>query len=603
MCGIFGSIGKNYNNLEDTFLKELHHRGPDNRGVFKDHELELLLGQTRLSIIDLTENGHQPMIDETGNFIITLNGEIYNYKDIKRQLVNKGYLFSSSSDTEVVLKSYIEWGEECVKMFRGMFAFCIFNKKTEELFLARDRFGIKPLIYSFVDSQFVFTSELKPILKSTFFPKKISYSALGEYYKYGSVVQPNTILDKFYQLMPGHYMKVKFDLSYTIKKYYDLIDQSKKSPTIYNYNDALVLMRKELEDAVKFHLVADVDVGVFLSGGVDSTTIAAMMCQQKKSKLNTFTVGFIDQKEVTDETFIGSRTAQYLGTNHQNIFVNDDYVKQIFDDYIESMDQPSLDGLNSYIVSRETSKSMKVAISGLGGDEIFAGYSHFKKIQESHNKKSNGLVKIGDRIDKMYPNRFTKTFKYYGLSPEQAIDKKRAFNYSIKSILKRASTINNNLQINEGLTPIQKISKAESEGYLLNTLLRDVDIMSMANSLEVRPILLDHRLFETAFALNDEYKIRNGLLKSVFIESVKDLIPHEVWNRKKTGFSMPLSKWMNTTFNERFAEVSNLESAENIFTKTYLISLKENVRKSNLDIKNWIDFVLLNWLSKYDLSL
>jgi len=608
MCSIYGTIGKNYKNIEKNFSESLHHRGPDDKGIFYDDSMDLALGHTRLSIIDLSNHAHQPMKDE--NYTLVFNGEIYNYKDIKKELIELGYKFVTNSDTEVVLKSYIEWREKCLNKFRGMFAFCIYDKQKEKLFLARDRFGIKPLIYTFLDDQFIFSSELKPFLNSNTIEKRLSKEAIIDYYTFGSVKQPKTILENVYQLMPSHYMEVDItSLEYKITKYYDYVKESLNLPSIKTYEEAVKKLRSELEVATKHHLVADVNVGAFLSGGVDSTAVVGLM-KQYKENITTFSVGFKNKTNIIDETEIATRSAKFLGTKHYNIKIDDEYVRNIIDDFIYYLEQPSIDGINSYIVSLETAKELKVALSGLGGDEIFAGYPHFKSIIEYSNKNSNLFTKSLSLLNKLRPNRFTNRFQFYGLDEFEAMNKQRTINKNIFKILKKTlSTIDYPLStINYqpstiNLSPIQKVSKVEIDNYLINTLLRDTDAVSMAHSLEVRPILLDHKLVEFAFRLPDNYKIKDNLLKAVFIDSVKDIIPNEVWQRKKTGFEMPFSEWLNGKLNAKFLEVSNNPALKQIFKEEYLNNLKFKIKNLKLDRRDWMDFVFMSWIERFGVNL
>ncbi len=603
MCSIYGSIGKNYKNIEEAFSKELRHRGPDDRGIFYEHDKKLSLGHTRLSIIDLSNHAHQPMSSEDSNYILVFNGEIYNYQDIKKELIKSGHEFYTNSDTEVVLKSYIEYGSDCVNHFRGMFAFCIYDKQKDELFLARDRFGIKPLIYTFLDEQFIFSSELKPFLKSDIVSKKLSYESLNDYFKYGSVSQPKTMLEEVYQLMPGHTMTVKMDTSYEISKYYDYVSESNKLPKITSYEEGVKKVREELEVATKYHMVADVEVGAFLSGGVDSTAVVAMMKHYSEKQINTFSLGFKHKTNVEDETDIATRSAKYLGCNHHNIKIDDNYVENIFDDFIASIDQPSIDGINTYIVSLETSKDMKVALSGLGGDEIFAGYPHFHTISEYSKQKKCLTSFLGQKLNSLRPNRFTNKYEFIGVDEAIALDKQRIIHKNLSSILKKHSIFNKKYSILDNFSSIQKISKNEIDNYMLNTLLRDNDVLSMAHSLEVRPILLDHELVELAFSLKDEFKVKDGFLKSIFVDSVKDIIPKEVWQRKKTGFEMPFVSWMNNGLNKDFEKVVNSQKASVIFNQDYLKKLQNRVKIRNLKRVDWISFIFLSWIERYDIKL
>jgi len=603
MCSIYGTIGKNYKQIEPIFSKHLRHRGPDDSGIFYDDVKRLALGHTRLSIIDLSNNGHQPMIDESKNYVLVFNGEVYNYKELKKELESLGYEFKTNSDTEVVLKAYIEWKEKCLEKFRGMFAFCIYDKKEEKLFLARDRFGIKPLIYGFIDNQFIFTSELKPILKSSIFPKKLNYKAVESYFKYGSIKQPDTILKDFYFLMPSHFMVVDIKtLNQKKIKYYDLVEKAFSYPKIDDYNEAVKVTRDYLEEATKYHLVADVDVGAFLSGGVDSTAVVALMKKYTSKTINTFSIGFKNKTSVIDETEIASRSAKYLGTNHHNIKIDDAYVLNIFDDFIDSIDQPTIDGINTFIVSLETAKKVKVALSGLGGDEVFAGYPHFKTIKKYSSQKKGLISIIGEKLNAMRPNRFTNKYKLIGLNEEVAINIQRMINNDLNKILKTFE-IQNEILLYENLSSIQKISKHEIDNYMLNTLLRDTDILSMAHSLELRPVLLDHKLVEFVFSLEDDFKIRDGILKSIFIDSVKDIIPNEVWQRKKTGFEMPFAEWMNGKLNNKFKEVIENKKANIIFNDRFLNLLRKRLEDKKLKRNDWMYFIFLSWLYRMEIEI
>ena len=602
MCGIYGTLGKNYRNIESLFSNGICHRGPDDNGIFFDDDIKVTLGHSRLSIIDLSSHAHQPMMSNDGNFILIFNGEIYNYRELKSDLLSLGYNFTTNSDTEVIHKSYMEFGSNCINQFRGMFSFCIYDKKKKEFFLSRDRFGIKPLIYTFLDDQFIFSSELKPFLRSNFISKKLSHYAVSQYFLYGSVKQPNTMLEGVYQLMPGHCMTVKMDRSYKISKYYDFIEKSKQQPKIDNYDEAVAKVREELEISTKYHMVADVEVGAFLSGGVDSTAVVAMMKHYSDKQINTFSVGFKNKTNIEDETDVATRTANYLGCNHHNIKIDGAYVENIFDGFIDAIDQPSIDGINTYIVSCETAKNMKVALSGLGGDEIFAGYPHFKTIIEYSNKK-NGIVSFfGQRLNSLRPNRFTNKYAFMGVSEEVALDLQRTIKGDLYKILKKPVVVDNGILPNF-MSPIQKISISEINNYMLNTLLRDNDVLSMAHSLEVRPVLLDHTLVELALSLQDNFKIRNGFLKSVFIDSVKDIIPNEVWKRKKTGFEMPLEIWLNDNLNKKFSDAVYYLNSTELICKSQINSLKYRIKNRSARKSDWSYFVFSNWLMRQDILI
>lgn len=602
MCGIFGILGRSCDTAIKACLQQSRNRGPNDNGIYKDEENLVVLGHTRLSIIDLSNYAHQPMADKNQEYILSFNGEIYNFRELRQQLEKLGHKFLTDSDTEVVLHSYIEWGEDCVKFFRGMFAFCIYDKKKRELFLSRDRFGIKPLIYTFQNGQFIFSSELKPLLKSGLILRKLSKKAVSDYFRYGAVRQPNTIFENVFCLMPGHSMRVDLEQKQIITNYYNLIDEAAKAPRFDNYEDAVKALRTELEIATKYHMVADVEVGAFLSGGIDSTACVSLMKQFSNKSINTYSVGFAQKVNVIDEVEYAEKTAKKLGTNHFSIRINEHYVNEIFDGFLQNIDQPTIDGINTYIVSRETAKELKVAISGLGGDELFAGYPHFKNIKINSGKKQNLLSKLGLRINNIRSNKFTHHFRYVGTDAETALAHQRMLNVSLEKILKNPFP---SYEINfvEELSLIQNISKAEVDGYLLSTLLRDCDNLSMANSLEVRPVLLDHKLAELSFSIEDDYKIHSGRQKAIFIDAVKDLIPEEVWRRKKAGFEMPFASWMNGILNDRFAQVAHLPETKSIFHDEFLSNLHERINQKSLKDKDWLYFIFLSWFDLNEVEI
>lgn len=584
MCSIFGCIGSNYLKVSESFVKELSHRGPDGNGVFLEHENKMVLGHNRLSIIDLSTLSSQPFYSEDRSFVIVFNGEIYNYKSIKEELFNKGIRFKTDSDTEVVLYAYITWGKDCLKYLRGMFAFAIYSKMTKTLFFARDRFGIKPLIYGNQNGNFYFSSELKVFIRSSFIKKKINQATLQNYLLFGSIIQPQTILEDFQYLMPGHYMVVKDNEIQEISKYYNFLEESAKyvQGSDIDYSDACLSLRNTLEEATRLHMVADVEVGAFLSGGIDSSAVVALMQKYSATPLKTFSLGF-DRSEVVNEVAVARKTAEFIGTSHNEIIVNDNVVKNLFRPYLQSIDQPAADGFNTFIVSHFTSQNVKVAVSGLGGDEIFAGYPVYKVIMERSLRKKNIISKLSELINDFRPNRYTLYAYLDGVSPDEGIQMFRSAGKACKY------TAHEELS---NLTSFQKISYTEINGYLLNTLLNDADVFSMANSIELRPVLLDHILVEKVFALVDGFKIRGNQMKAVFLDSVKDLIPESVCKFPKSGFSLPLAAWMNGVLHPHILEVIERNNSEIPFHDDFLSKAKER----KLNRSDWNLFVLYSWM-------
>jgi asparagine synthase (glutamine-hydrolysing) len=599
MCSIFGYITKQPKDIT-IFQRCLQHRGPDGHGVYEDLPQRLTLGHSRLSIIDLSAVSDQPMLDEDENMILVFNGEIYNYQEIKNDLVADGFTFKTHSDTEVLLKAFKKYGKHCLSRLRGMFAFALYDKQRRKLFLARDRYGIKPLFYSFYDNQFSFASEVTPLVEAGLAPRHISRKGLNDYFTFGSVQQPDTIYSHIFALMPATYMELDVEtLKYTTERYYDYMQEALRLPyASLSYTEAVQLVRQKLEEATRYHLVADVEVGAFLSGGVDSTAVVALMSKYTSKAIKTFSVGFAGRTEVEDETQIARRSAQLLGCDHTDVILESAAVPDMFGKYVRALDQPSTDGFNTFIVSQAAAKSVKVVLSGLGGDEIFAGYPHFERILAGAPRQPNIFEKLGQQAHKLRPNRFTAELSYYGKDPFVAtLDERRVKSRDLLGgLLSRPPYAEKNPG-GKNLSILQQVSHAELDRYLLNTLLRDADVMSMAHSLECRPVLLDHVLVETALALPDDYKIRDGRKKAIFIDAVKDIIPAEVYQRRKSGFEMPIATWMNDVLADYSQASLTSDIARQLFDAKYLANQRTRVQGRSLKRDFWQTLVLLQWLN------
>lgn len=599
MCGIFGTLGSFDSVLKKSFTNNLCHRGPDDSGTFEDVDTRVLLGHTRLSIIDLSSQAHQPMTDPSGRFTIVFNGEIYNYQEIRQELELSGISFKSNSDTETLLLGYAFWGADIVPKLRGMFAFAVYDGLLRELFLARDHFGIKPLLYSFQKGNFVFCSELKPLLASGGVEKTTDPEAVDELFACGSVRQPKTIIKDVFHLLPGHTMRVGADGRHSIAAYYRFPSSDSKILDI-SYPEAVSATRTLLEKATRYNLVADVDVGAFLSGGVDSTAIVALMSQYVNKPIQAFSIGFEGQSEVFDESLLAMRTAEQIGADFHRVVVGDQQITELFDDFIRALDQPSIDGINTYLVSRFACKHVKVALSGLGGDEIFAGYPHFSFIPQACQKKVMPWDHLARLLHRIRPNRFTGQSVLKGIDVAQALSLVRTVFPSHKRDNMLAGSFrsaNNNGLAMAGLTPLQQISQLELTGYLRNTLLRDTDAVSMWHSLEIRPVLLDHELIEFVYRLPDDFKVREGRLKAVLVDAVKDIIPAAVWQSPKRGFEMPFSHWLNGRLNDRFAGLVETDVAKKLFNENFRVSLSVKIKREKNVRADWLSLVFLQWLT------
>jgi len=605
VCGIAGIF--NYNSeinpeeVSAVLSSALFTRGPDDTGTFIDHTT--LLVHRRLSILDLSAAGHQPMQDRNHEFVIVYNGEIYNFAEIKNELTDLGAVFKSHTDTEVVLNAYRHWGDECLHKFRGMFAFAIYDKLRKNLFLARDRFGIKPLIWSKTKDQFVFSSELAPLIKAGLVEQKININALHDYISTGSVLQPETIYKDVYQLEPGSSMLVKSDGTYTKKNWYDIINATydlHREISGLTYTDLTERLKQELDTAAAYHAVSDVPVGAFLSGGVDSAAVSALLSKHIRGRLKTFSIGFEQQDEVTDELAGARDSAMFLESEHHPVVVTDKEILELYSCFANKLDQPSMDGFNTFIVSKHTAQSIKVAISGLGGDELFAGYPHFADIQRQSPKMRYPLSSLLAIVHNHKPNNKTRQALYRGLTPFAADIFFREYTpraLAAKILKPQISKPHDNGQpfLLNHLSPLAEISYSELNGYLLSTLLRDCDVCSMAHSLEVRPLLLDHKVAEFAFALPDSAKIKAGRQKAILSDAMSDLISQSIAKRRKSGFELPFGRWLSGVLNERFNDLLSQQTAKDLFTAKHINNIRAAISTPIKARRHWRELVLLSW--------
>ncbi|ABO34811.1 asparagine synthase (glutamine-hydrolyzing) [Methanococcus maripaludis C5] len=571
MCGIngFNFSSENYIKLMNN---EIKHRGPDDRGFFLDNEQKVSLGHVRLSILDLTEKGHQPMFysKETAscnenfeneliqkcNVAICYNGEIYNYQELKDELIQKGYNFNTNSDTEVLLASYLEWGLECVNKFNGMWAFCIYDKEKNILFLSRDRLGVKPVYYYFDENYFIFSSELKGILKHDYLNlrslKNINKDAIDLYFSLGYIPSPYSIYNNVYKIESAS--NLVFDIhkkEINIQKYWELPDYSPNN----DKKKLLEVGKKLLEDSVKLRMRSDVPVGAFLSGGIDSSTVVGIMKNfTNLEKLHTFSIGF--EGDYDETPYINMVKDDFKTIHHHEYFKENDF-ENIVDIFSEIYDEPFGDysGFPTYFLSNMAKKTVIVSLSGDGGDEVFGGYNmHLAaKRLEIIRKLPKILRRIGSKIPvKENLNGF---FNIYSL--------KKAFEVSLSDPeLFFINSFSDNRLITEkyyGWTmeklkySLKKGGNDLVEGFriydlLYNTLsdnfLVKVDRASMRNSLEVRSPFLDYRFAEFAQKIPSKWKVDLFNTKKLMKELVKGVLPLKIITRKKQGFTPPIEKWI-----------------------------------------------------------
>ncbi len=574
MCGIVGIVGTGAPESIGRMVNTIIHRGPDDVGFYADGKV--LLGVCRLSIIDLSPLGHQPMSNEDDSLWIVYNGEIYNYRELNYDLRQRGHSIKSNSDTETILHVYEEYGEDCVSYLQGMFSFVIWDKKTQSLFAARDRLGIKPLYYSQIEGRFLFASELKALLASGLIPREVNPAAIQHYLSFGAVPAPMTIWKNVWALLPGHRLTYSKRRLKT-EQYWDARTAVSESPSHISTEEAKREVRRLLEEAVRIRLMSDVPLGAFLSGGIDSSIVVGIMSQFSDRPVRTFSVGYDAGNDTFDERRYALLVAQHFHTDHQEVVVRSSDVLSALDKIIWHMDQPSHNALNSYVVSQAAASGVKVALSGLGGDEVFAGYStfefirllrHFHVVQKitplvlkETVAKINGI--LSPRLRAQWPWRVGMGVvgAYSSLVDQFAVirffyedgEKVGLLTPEFQRMLNDSSQIEPSLELlnqlaeaGHGKDIINQVSYLELKSYMPDVLLRDVDVMSMAHSLEVRVPLIDHRLVEFVLGLPGNLKARGFRdVKWLLKESVRDLLPPEILHRKKAGFAFPMSIWLH----------------------------------------------------------
>jgi asparagine synthase (glutamine-hydrolysing) len=553
MCGINGIVGLTDEVLSEKQVSQMNdcmsHRGPDDFGVFTDKNVAL--GHRRLSIIDLSRDGRQPMISRSGNLIISFNGEIYNYNLLKSEL--GGYPFESKTDTEVILAAYEKWGEKCLEKFNGMFAFAIWDIENQTLFAARDRLGIKPMYYFQSEKELVFSSEIRCLLKTEMVPKKLATEHLSEFLEYQTVHAPNTLVKGVKMLEAGSWLKWK-DGKCEIEKYWEA--EKFIGQRDIGFEEAKKGVKDLFFQAVDRRLMADVPLGAFLSGGIDSSAVVAAMKVVSEEKINTFNVSFAE-KEFSEAKY-AEQIAKIYDTDHHEINLRpEDFLNQL-PSALAAMDHPSGDGPNSYVVCEATKKKgITVALSGLGGDELFCGYSVFPLL---HKLEKSAIKNLPLGFRKFMGNvlfglkKGNNTFKIKQLLELEKVSLDKAYPIFRQTLWKQEveKVVDNYSNgILEGFVPqdmgvdniYSRISVAEMSTYMQNTLLRDTDQMSMAHSLEVRVPFLDHELVEFALSCGDSVK-HPFTPKRLFTEAIGDLLPSEIVKRKKMGFTLPWAVWM-----------------------------------------------------------
>ncbi|MCG7856199.1 asparagine synthase (glutamine-hydrolyzing) [Flavihumibacter sediminis] len=610
MCGIVGGISFSGSQFSESFLKtmtdSISHRGPDAEGFFS--EGQVALGHRRLSILDLSSEANQPFSDHNNRWHIVYNGELYNFKDVKKSLGDIPW--RTNSDTEVLVEALSVLGIDCLKLFKGMFAFAAWDRQEECLYLVRDRFGVKPLYYYINDDMLLFASEIRAILRTKMVNPNVDLNSIAQFLRFQSVGGEQTIIKGIRQLPAGHFLKVS-NKKISVHSYWDITKPSEKFD-FSNRKGVLLNIKKLLSESVTQRLISDVPIGAFLSGGIDSSAIVGLMAEASRSRPVTFNVSFNDAE--FDESHYAQIVSKKYNTLHHTVKLNAESLLDSLPDALNAMDTPSGDGPNTYVVSKAVRNAgLTVALSGIGGDELFAGYPffiQFKKLRENQTIWNNSYM-VRKLISSVMPQN-----KWHSVLETNNADISNIYPL-LREILSRKA-INNILQLktsnDDDLQKLLKRKQAEIEtfpvlghvsiaeylGYTQQTLLKDTDQMSMAVSLEVREPFFDHELVEYVLQVPDFYKFPK-FPKSLLVESLDGLLPDEIVHRRKQGFTFPWKHWLKNDL-ESFCSFHLKNIGERSFINSNEVQNKWKRFKQNDPTINWMEIWLLvileYWLNK-----
>ena len=630
MCGIIGFIDKkkSINTLNDM-LNIQSYRGPDDRGLYFDEKNGVHFGHNRLSIQDLSSYGHQPFVSDCGNYIIVFNGEVYNFKNIRVDLEELGYKFISNSDTEVILYSYKEWGIKCIDKFIGMFAFAILDKVEDKLVLVRDRAGVKPLYYYADEKEFMFSSEIKSFHKHPEFKKEQNLEVLPCFFQFGYIPAPYTIFKNCFKLEAGNYLELSLgNLEFKITKYWDVNDFYLQEKFTKSEYEILEDIEAILDNAIDLRMVSDVPVGVFLSGGYDSSLVASILAKKQGKKINTFTIGFDDEKY--NEAKHAKLIAEYLGTNHTEYYMNNSDMLNLVESLPFYYDEPFGDSsaLPTMIVSKLARQSVTVALSADGGDEAFCGYSKYFFLNKFQNIFSSSfkreILKTGlnffsansvEYINTKLPKNLKQTnIKDKYTKFQRAINSKsleemfeNASSYVDKNEIARFLKVSKNKELFkkwEKIGSIEFLNQMMAIDYKLfmnDDVLTKVDRATMSVSLEGREPLLDHRIIEYMARVPLDIKYKNKQGKYLLRQVLYKYLPKEMVDKPKSGFQIPLNEWLRDELRTMVDKYICLEKLDdNIFDINQVLSIKDKFYKGeNLGTQIWLILIYQMWKEKW----
>jgi asparagine synthase (glutamine-hydrolysing) len=587
-------------------VASMRHRGPDDSGFIIEtthsgHSVGF--GQARLSVIDLSSSGHQPM--QYKHLIVVFNGEIYNYKEIRAELQNLGHKFISNSDTEVILHAFELWHTQCVNKFIGMFAFVIYDEKVNKLFCCRDRAGVKPFFYYYKGDTFIFASELKTFHKHPGFIKIVDNEALNLYFKYGYVPAPKSIFQNTSKLQPGNWMIYDIEEgSIMFENYWDVLNFYEKPVLNIPFSEAKEELTKILESACEYRMVSDVPVGVFLSGGYDSTLVTAILQRNSRQKIKTFTIGF---NEGNNEAPFAKEISKFLGTEHTEYYCTEKEALEIIPDLPFYFDEPFSDSsaIPTILVSRLARNQVTVALSADAGDEMFAGYNryislyrHLKTIDKIPGFSKEFIAYLSKISSKFISEKILLHHKMSVFGEFLNKDEKicaiglldgieslpdSLLNRLLNNYKKGLNYSGINTDVHAVNSTFSSILNYDYKMYLQNDILTKVDRATMSVSLEGREPLIDHRIVEFAAQLPMSFKYDGKTTKKILKEIVYNYVPKELMHRPKTGFSIPVTKWLRKDLKELMTDILNLNNieAQEIFDAKFLGNLLNNFSSGN----------------------
>jgi asparagine synthase (glutamine-hydrolysing) len=631
MCGIAGLVDFNLKSNSSILKKMtgvLFHRGPDDSGYFFDsikNKVQIGIGHRRLSILDLSSHGNQPM--EFCHLKMVYNGEVYNFKEIRSELEKYGYDFVSSSDTEVILKAYHKWGFDAVHRFNGMFAIAIFDRQKQTLNLIRDRAGVKPLYWYQEGDLFLFSSELKSFHEHPDFKKKLNHDSLSLFFKYGYIPQPHTIFSATHKLEAGHILEFSItDLKLKIEKYWDVIDCYNQPKLNISKEEALTETERLLKSACEYRMISDVPVGVFLSGGYDSSIITALLQSERIEKIKTFSIGFHEEKY--NEAPHAKRVANYLGTDHAEYYCTQKDALEILPKLPEIWDEPfgDVSAIPTILVSQLARKDVTVALSADGGDEVFGGYDKYTNILKHQNilEKIPNKKILSKMINNFYPssiyplNKMYKFNRYLDKTVQLLDAKHEGDTLSLAGCIFTSSEVNILLagktkkiitefdsctMLDKELLALDKLLAIDYKTYQSDDILSKVDRATMSVGLEGREPMLDHNVIEFIARLDPKLKIHNGKQKILLKEITHKYISKEIMDRPKMGFGVPIDNWFKDELKVyllHYLDERRL-SDEGVFNVEFVVSLRDRYLSGEYVIikQLWLLLVFEMWRERW----